>query len=185
MEHNQRIALVDHELAAPPTYTTAYAKSLEDVCLKYSGTTASACWTEMAEVYAKTFGYDAEKVYTHCYARADQKNAQSCYAKGQTILSTDPRNLSVTQLTDICKFYKNEYGMKGCLGNIISSLMYYSPKFTERGLTLCQNITKYQEWCVTELGKKLSQRVASPRERETYCQSAQSEEYKKLCAETQ
>jgi len=183
MEHNQRIALADHGLKELPTYTPAYAKSLEDVCLRYSGIQASACWTEMAEVYAKTFGYNAKIIYDHCYGQKDDRYAENCYGKGQTVLSTFPMNLTTEQLTDICKFYENESGTKNCIHNVLTSLMYYSPKFTERGLTLCQNIPNYQDWCVTELGNKLKSFVPSLEERLVFCQSAGSEKYKNLCAQ--
>lgn len=182
MEHNQKIALVDHELASAPVYSPAYAKSLEDVCQKYSDIAANACYTELAEVYAKTFGYDAEQIYKHCYKTDNKQYAQGCYSKGGTVLSTYPLPLTPKQLTDICKFYKTEGEYKNCLDNILASLMYYSPKFTERGLTLCQNIPKYGDWCVERLGNRLSQFVSSPEERLTFCQSAENEKYKNLCA---
>lgn len=182
MEHNQKIALTDHGLAPAPVYTPTYAQSLEEVCFKYSGIQASACATELAEVYAKTFGYTAQAIHDHCYVEASKQYAENCYSKGQTILSTYPMDLTAKQLTDICKFYKNEGESKGCLNNVLASLMYYSPKFTERGLLLCQNIGNYKDWCVTELGNKLSQLVSSSEERLTFCQSAESEKYKNLCA---
>ncbi len=180
MEHNQKIALTDHGLLPAPVYSPSYAKSLEDVCLKYSGIAASACYTELAEVYAKTFGYNADVIYKHCNENKDYM--QNCYGKGQTILSTYPMDLTAKQLTDICKFYKDEGRFKSCLDNILSSLMYYSPKFTGRGLVLCQNIPNYRDWCVTELGNKLAQFVPSLEERLVFCQSAENEKYKNLCA---
>ena len=181
MEHNQKIALDDHKLASLPDYTPEYAKSLQDVCLSQNGIAGSACWTEMAEVYAKTFGYNADKIYSHCLA--GKEYSQSCYGKGQTILSTYPLELSPKELTDICKFYPTENGAKGCMSNVISSLMYYSPKFTSRGLTMCENISKYGEWCAKELGQKLALMVPSVDDRRLFCQSAKDEKYKNLCVQ--
>ena len=180
MEHNQKIALTDHQLASAPVYTPEYAKSLENDCVPQTGTAASACWTEMAEVYAKTFGYNADIVYDHCLA--GKQFSQSCYSKGQTILATYPMDLTPTQITDICKFYKTENGTKGCINNVIDSFMYYSPKFTSRGLTLCENIPQYGDWCVETLGKRLLSIVPSVADRQLYCQTATSDKYKNLCA---
>lgn len=182
MEHNQKIALTDHGLAPAPTYTPEYAKSLEDVCKKYSGIQAGACHTELAEVYAKTFGYDAQAIYSNCYKTPNKELAQNCYFKGQTVLSTYPMDLTAKQLTDICKFYKDEAGAKSCLSNVISSLMYYSPKFTARGLLLCESIPAHNDWCVTELGNKLASIVPSPAERLAFCESAKNEKSRNLCA---
>lgn len=184
MEHNQKIALEDHGLAKLPTYTPEYAKSLEDVCLKYSGPQAGACATELAEVYAKTFGYNADVIYEHCHAKKNRSYGGNCYGKGETILSTYPMDLNAKQMTDICKFFeKEEMGYKICIQNILASLMYYSPKFTERGLLLCQNIPNYKDWCVEELGKKLKNLVASKDDRTFFCKNAENKKYKDLCVQ--
>lgn len=184
MEHNQRIALEDHGLAELPDYTPEYVDSLEKVCKKYSGIQAEACWTEMAEIYAKTFGYNADVIYNHCYAQGDIRYAKNCYGKGQTVLSTYPLDMTTKQLTDICKFYnKDEYGNKNCIHNVIHSLLYYSPKYTSRGMIFCQNIPKYNDWCVAQLGERLRQIVPSLEERLSLCVDAKDKNYRNICAQ--
>ncbi len=181
MEHNQRIALNDHSLMPLPAYTPEYAKDLEKICQKYTGVPSKACWTEMAEVYAKTFGYDAKTIYNKCYKTANADDAQSCYFKGVVVLATYPYNVTQKKLTDICRVYSDESTYKSCTENLISSLMHYSPKFTSRGILLCSNINKYKEWCFNELGNQLSHFVLSADERLVLCSTA-PENYKNLCA---
>ena len=180
MEHNQRIALVDHGLLPAPTYTPEYAKQLEQGCSSYNGVQGLACWTEMAEVYAKTFGYDAKKIYDNCEHAKDFEQAESCYFKGVVILATYPLELNKQQLVEICSFYKDEATYQSCLTYFISSLMHYSVKFTDRGIELCQNISSYNQWCFEELGRQLAQSAPSAEQRTELCQTAEPK-YRNSC----
>jgi hypothetical protein len=182
MEHNQRIALNDHQLADLPTYTPDYAASLQKVCDKYEGVQSVACWTEMAEVYAKTFGYEAELIYDKCNAAPSKESAERCYFKGVVLLATYPYNVTKDKLVSICQFYyDDEQTFMTCGNNLISSLLHYSPKFTDRGVDFCSGISKYNDWCFRELGNQLNQFVSSPADRLVFCSSA-DEKYKNLCA---
>ena len=181
MEHNQKIALEDHGLYPLPNYTPAYAKELENVCLKYKNIEAAACWTEMAEVYAKTFGYNAKTIFDKCYALALNTNdKRSCYFKGVVILATYPYNVTKDKLVDICKFYNKDNEYKSCTTNLISSLLHYSPKYTSRGIDLCSSIKRNNEWCFGELGNQLSTFVPIIEERQSLCAST-PENYRRLC----
>lgn len=179
MEHNQKIALEDHGMASLPTYTPQYATELENTCLKFKGQESTACWTEMAEVYAKTFGYNAKIIHDKCYI-GPTEGARSCYFKAAVALATYPYNVSAKDLTDICVFYKDQKNYEACTHAIISALLYYSPKYTSRGIALCSNSFGKEKWCFTHLGEELSKFVADIKERENLCASS-PEEYKNLC----
>lgn len=179
MEHNQKIALEDHGMAKLPEYTPEYSKELEKTCLKFQGQASTACWTEMAEVYAKTFGYNAKIIHDHCYT-APSGEAKSCYLKAAVALATYPYDVTAPKLTDICVFYKEEKAYQECAHAIISSLLYYSPKFTSRGIALCANSEGNEKWCFNHLGQELSKFVTDIKERENLCVDS-PEEYKRLC----
>jgi len=187
MEDHQKLALAEHGITPLPAMTESYATKLGDDCLFYEGSIASACWTEMAEIYAKVFNYEPNSVYRNCYNNAPTPSLrESCYAKGVVVLGTYPLELSAETLASICKPYLGEEGMlKGCISNFISSLMYYSPKFTSRGVQLCSLISEAssREWCFGELGRQLKNFVASPAERETLCEKT-PKPYKQMCSNT-
>jgi len=184
MEDHQKIALTEHNILPAPEYTPAYAKSLEKSCGRYQGDKNIACWVEMAEVYAKTYGYDAKTIYNQCNDNASTDSArQSCYSKGIVILATFPYDVSAKQLTAICEPFALQGGkFEGCASQLISSLMYYSAKFTTRGITFCAGApSEHKRPCFRELGRQLASLVPSREERVTLCESA-PEEVKGLCA---
>lgn len=183
MEYHQKITLEDHGMAPLPNYTPEYAGSLEKNCTKYKGQAGSACWTEMAEVYAKTYGYQANEIYNHCYnSLANPNERRSCYFKGVTLQSTYPYNVSTEKLVAICAFYKNNNDYQACTRNLISSLLYYTPKYTIRGIDLCSNINQDRHWCFMELGSQLKKFVPDAEERKMYCSPTKALNFRELCA---
>lgn len=181
MEHHQRIALDDHGLADLPNYTPEYAGSLAKNCLNYNGQTSSACWTEMAEVYAKTFGYSAKALYDKCYnTGASPRDGRSCYNKAIVLQASYPYNVTTEKLVAICEFYKNKNDYEQCTSSVISSLLYYSPKFIHRGIALCSNITRDQNICFKEIGRQLKNFVPLAEERGKLC-LVENETHKNLC----
>lgn len=184
MEHNQKIALADHGITELPQYTPEYAKKQAGVCVKYKGPAGSACATEMAEVYAKTFGYEAETLYNKCKEGLLEDAYKNCYSKAVTVLSTYPYERTTKQLTDICKYYETESEYKGCVNNLLESLLSYSPKFTDRGLAFCENIENHGDFCLLTLGKKLEHKIQNPEERVFYCKNAKNIKNRKICSQT-
>lgn len=184
MEDHQKLALAEHKIFPAPEYTAAYAKSLEKGCGRYQDEKNLACWVEMAEVYAKTYGYDAQTIYKQCNENAPTDAArQSCYSKGIVILATFPYDVSAKKLTEICEPFAGQRDkFQGCASQLISSLMYYSAKFTTRGISFCASAAgEHKRPCFQELGNQLKMLVKSSAERETLCDTA-PEEFKELCA---
>ena len=172
MEDHQKLSLADHGLAQLPNYTPDYLNSLEKQCLGQSGTQASACWTEIAEVVAKTYGYnDPQVIYKECYKAQNLDDQQNCYLKGVVVLSIYEGYDTAPKLLSICANYQgSEYMYNRCTAYIVSSLMHYSDKYIDRGITLCSNInTADRQQCFGELVQQLHQ-VAAASELPGLCQ---------------
>ncbi len=182
MEDHQKLALAEHEVAPLPRYTPEYAAELEAGCNAYDGERGNACWTEMAEVYAKVWNYDAQEIQAGCGRAPNDAARRACMGKGGVILITYPLERTPQQLTMICAPDANDpVHYRSCTSGLISALMYYSPKFTSRGIALCANIpAEHREWCFTDLGNQLSRIVPNAAERAEYCASA-SDEYRPRC----
>lgn len=183
MEDHQKNIMVDHGLVKAPVMNVAYADSLRRACNSYSGLIASACWVEMAEIFAKTYDYDQKKVYENCYTAPEEGERRQCYLKGIVILSTYPTYDTAEELTGICGSYSNvntEYGV--CVHFIISALMHYSSHFVDRGIMVCSSIKEsFRESCFKDLGDQLKINVQLLSDRERLCKDAQ-DSYKKFCS---
>lgn len=188
MEDHQKLALVEHGFSSDPILGDAYVERMEKNCLKYQGQLSDACWTEMAEMYAKTYGYEPKVIYDRCYNHAPTDSArQSCYFKGIVVVGTYPLEPSSKKLLGICAPYeyeKNQGQYQSCASALFAALFYYSPKFVSRGINFCARVPQsLREWCFGELGRQLAQFVASPTERTALCQET-PEPYKKMCSNT-
>jgi hypothetical protein len=182
MEDHQKLALSEHEIAPLPSYTPAYLQLIEKQCSQYSGTQSNACWTEIAEIVAKVYGYsDPQKIYQECYKASTDHDKQACYLKGVVILSIYVGYDTPEKLLSICSNYKNTNELYSqCNSYIISALMHYSVKYTDRGITLCSSIDpSYTHWCFAILGQQLKP-LAPLDEREKLCLNAPAD-YKESC----
>jgi hypothetical protein len=181
MEDHQKLALAEHQIVPEPQYTPQYLEALENNCQKYGDVAANACWTEIAEVAAKTYSYDPAKIYESCMKAKSPSSQNACYYKGGTVVVTYPIEPELPKLLSICKYYENnESQYQACTNNMISSLMYYSPKYTSRAIKICSQVASPQDWCFKQVGSYLAQFVKSKEERSVLCQTS-PKEYKPLC----
>jgi len=182
MEDHQKLALAEHEVAELPKYTPEYAAELEAGCNAYDGERRRACWTEMAEIYAKVWNYEAEKIHAGCLRAPDDGSRRMCEGKAGVILITYPLERTPQQLTAACApDEKNADQYRSCTSALISALMYYSPKFTSRGVLLCSSIPEeHRDWCFGDLGRQLANIVPDAAARAEYCASAEGNE-RQLC----
>jgi hypothetical protein len=158
MEIHQRLTLFDHGLSKLPDQTNEYLVSLEKRCNSYSDfLMGKACWLEMAEMYAHVFRYNPKIIHDRCSAAPKKEYSDICNQKGGTVLATYFNYDTPEKLTVICSFYRgDDTAYNFCTDNVLSSLMYTSPKFIYRGLTLCSSIDqKYQSRCYMTLAGKL------------------------------
>jgi len=153
--------------------------------LLYQGEEGQACWTEMAEMYAKLYHYDPKMVYENCYSADKEENKRSCYLKGVIVISIYTGFDSPQKLISLCRPYdgKDEYMYKTCTSFILSGFMYYSTNYINRAITLCSALdSNRQKWCFKELGDKLKTIIPISIEREKICKDLPAE-YKYLCIE--
>lgn len=183
MEDHQKNIIVDHGLAKTPEFTDKYAQGLAQRCDSFDGVKSSACWTEMAEIFAKASSYNQERVFEGCAKAEIEGNRVHCYLKGVVVLVTYPIYDSLDKIKGICDPYEADKGLFGaCLNFAISALMNYSIKFADRGVFLCSNISEeFKKDCFKNLGEQLKMKAASLEEREALCKDAQ-DTHKKLCA---
>lgn len=183
MEDHQKLALADHGIAQLPVYNNDYGETLIKQCIDHRGTAATACWQELAEIFAKISDYQQKYIYDNCM-RADEASSQlNCYLKGVAVMVTHPYKYNSTdELVTVCQpFSGDQKRYDSCLNYIIAALMNYSPKFTERGIKLCSNIEEGERNnCFRELGAQLKTLVPSVTERASFCQGTPNE-YLALC----
>lgn len=157
MEDHQKLILADHGMAELPVLDKAYISKLEAKCMESSGPMGQACWTEMAEIYAHAYGYKPDIIFTNCKKAQTDTYAQECYFKGVVAMSIYPGFDTEEPLTALCNFYSYDGKLYDrCNQHLLSSLIYNSPKFTSRGVTLCTNVvSNYRHLCFTHLANRL------------------------------
>ena len=183
MEDTVPLALVEHGIRPklPDRRSPKYVKEREEVCLNYAGDRATACWTDMGGHY-QVFYNNPRKVYDACFKAPSQEQGTACFLRAVVLFAISAEYSSPDKLLSICKPALDTDLYQVCIERVLSSLIYNSPKFTERGLLLCQNIPNNRDWCMRQLGKNLSEIVVFPEERLSLCQSAENEKYRNLCA---
>lgn len=182
MEDSFKPMLVDHGLAQTPVRDETRMIKQQTRCLKYSGKEGESCWTDLAEIFEEFYNDDAEKVYKKCHEAPYEAAARACYFKAATLMSVSHNFNTTQQLTSTCTmFIEKEEDYRQCTSSMISGLMYYSAKFTDRGLLLCNNVPdKFKDYCFTDLGQKLTWSVPERDQREQYCKEA-NPKYHNLC----
>lgn len=182
MEDSFKLALAEHGFAELPVRDVERMNKQRERCLKYDGTPAVACWTDMAEIFVEFYNYEPTKAYELCNQAPFTDARNHCYLKAVILMAVSPNFDTQEELLKACSFYKENGKLyTHCTSFIISSLMHYSPKFADRGITLCSHIDDvYKEFCFKELGEKLKMNVSDRQEREHLCSNA-PQVYKPLC----
>lgn len=182
MEDHQKLILSDHGIMPIPPMTPEYVQGLVKKCNEYDGIMGSACWTEMAEIYAHTYGYQPDIIFKGCSNAKSAQFAKNCYLKGVIAMSTYYTFNTPETLVSLCSYYgKDPNTYAECTYNLLSSLMYYSPKFAPRGIMLCLNIQEqYQPQCYGYLSERLKTLVVNRSERSQLC-STMPDVYKAAC----
>jgi len=146
-------------------------------CFNYSHTEGRACWTDLAEIFVEYNNYEPAPAYKECYSAPTKPEGDACYFKAVILMAVSPAYDQPGKMVAPCKFFQDEEAKYNhCVNFMISSLMYYSPKFANRGIELCANIPKKsQAGCFEELGQLLKQRVSAVADREDLCRGTPAE----------
>jgi hypothetical protein len=183
MEDHQKFMMAEHGIAPEPTYNEAYLKQMEKQCLSYTGDIAAGCWTEMAEMYDHVRGMKPKAVYDGCMHAQTQELAHYCYNKGVVSMGVRGDIFKTPEsLLAICSFYLNNQSLyRGCLGTLISTNIYNSPKTTDRVVQACSLAdSSYANFCFSLLGVRLKETLANKNMRTSFC-SKLPEEYIAAC----
>jgi hypothetical protein len=170
MEDHQKVILSQHNMFPLPTLDEAYFNKIEGVCLTKTGIIGKACWTEMAEMYAHAYGYIPDIIFKNCSKAQTDEFDRDCYSKGVIAMAIYPGFDTTEKLKSLCSFYKEATVYDSCTQTLLSSLIYNSPKFTTRGVTLCSSFTStYTEQCFKYLGTRLHSVIPERDLRSPYC----------------
>lgn len=172
MEDSFKFALVDHGFAQAVVRDEPRMITQTNRCYKYDGTAGIACWKDLAEIFAEFYNYDPQKTYESCNQAPTQEERKQCYLKGVILMAVSPQFSTSDKLLAACQpFADDNTAYTHCIDFIISSLMYYSPKFADRGKVLCSAVDQeYQSYCFKDLGEKLKMNVTERGDRQRLCE---------------
>ncbi|MEX2028137.1 MAG: hypothetical protein WD988_01390, partial [Candidatus Curtissbacteria bacterium] len=187
MEESFKTILADHGLAEIPVRDKARMERQTQRCMRFSDIAGQACWIDMAEIFQEYYNNDAKTVYESCNMAPEQQAKTHCYLKAAILMAIAPNLNSKDRLVTVCAPYEQDNNKdlyKKCTNFMISALMHYSSKYTDRGVALCSNISdEFREYCFRDLGEQLKSSVPSTSERLNLCSGTPSK-YLKLCAQS-
>ncbi|MBP9782756.1 MAG: hypothetical protein KBC50_03445 [Candidatus Pacebacteria bacterium] len=171
MEDHQKLILAEHGMFPLPKLDKDYFNKIEGFCLKTEGVMAKACWTEMAEMYAHAYGYVPDIIFKNCSKAQTSEFDRDCYSKGVIAMAVYPGFDTPSKLTSLCAYYLQDMKLyDSCTQVLISSLIYNSPKFTPRGVTLCSSVpSSYANTCFNLVNDRLRAVVTNKKDRAQYC----------------
>lgn len=183
MEDSYHFSLADHGLASVPAHDAAFIEKQKLRCLRFNGIAARACWMDMAELYIEDSGYDIIKTYNLCQAPPEAEAKKECHFKAAVLAVISPDYDDPNKLKNACGMLKTQDDrFEQCSSIIVSSLLYYTPKFTGRANTICSQMEKtdMRGRCYSQLGRELALSTKTPALREPYCQIVPAE-YREMC----
>lgn len=182
MEDHQKLILSEHGMFPLPKLDEEYFDKIEGFCLKTEGIMAKACWTEMAEMYAHAYGYTPDIIFKNCSKAQTDEFDRDCYSKGVIAMAIYPGFDTPKKLTSLCAYYiKNQTLYNSCSEVLLSSLIYNSPKFTSRGISLCSSVPQYYaQQCFEKLGQRLKDTIPNKNSRSQFCELI-PETYRSKC----
>lgn len=184
MEDSFPLALVEHGLRRelPNRQNPEFTKTQEKRCRGFEGDLAVACWTDMGENYGVLYD-DPQKVYDACFGAPNRSERTECFLKAAGLFAIHPAYSTDHKLVGICApGIHNDDLYKNCIGRMISSVLYYSPNFSERAAKLCSSVgEKGREECFSQVKKQIEM-IASQAggDKAEFCKSL-SDDHKDLC----
>lgn len=184
MEDAYPIALVEHKIRdrLPNRHNPEITNKQTETCLKYQGDRAVACWITISENFV-IFYSDPQKVYDECNKAPFATAGKECFLKAAVIFAAGPNYATAEKLVSVCSPVKDSQDLyRQCVTKMVSSLLYRSPKFTQRAVLLCNNIDySYRDFCFAEIKKKINKIVQEfGVDKKQFCQKLSSE-YGHLC----
>lgn len=184
MEDHQKLMLSDHGIQPRPEFNEEYIDALEEKCRVYDKDKiiGRACWTEMAEIYIRVYGYSIEKVYQNCQAAKEAEFIRACYLKGVIALSVAPTFSTPDVLATLCKYYaKGTENYAQCTNDLISANLFNSFKSVKKVTAFCaKEEEKYRGRCYQTIADRLKQLVSKESERAIHCREL-PEQYQSRC----
>lgn len=153
MEDHQKLMLAEHGISPSVVLNKEYIASMEKECNTHTGLAGMACWKEMAEMYAHTYGYDPKIIYEGCLRAPNEESKNECYFKGVEVMAPYTYGFDTKEkLLLICSFYENKAHYSDCTSRIMLGIVFNSFKLVPRGVTLCKNVNpQYKEQCFDSL----------------------------------
>jgi len=186
MEDSFKTMLTEHGFSELPVRNYERMVKQKERCLKFAGKAGVACWTDLAEIFDEFYNNDPQRVYESCISAPQKDERLQCYMKGVILMAVSDNFGSRESLVSACShFDDNDSLHEGCTKTLLSSLMHYSVKFTDRAITYCGNIEdKFKESCFGEFGVLLKEVAGMGNNLEKYCAGV-PEQYRKICASGQ
>lgn len=130
--------LMAHELIkVKPRWNIDLARSTEEVCSKYDGLAAQACWKEISYVYFAIRNSEPLGLYAECQRAPTKEMADGCYIYGAGNMVTGS-NFKQENLITLChQFAETDPMFPRCMDQTIGSMLTSTSSNLDKALTIC------------------------------------------------
>jgi hypothetical protein len=153
MENLTSENLIAHGLRTnPPLWNLEYMKEIENLCRKYTGLLAKACWKEIAHLYVTVNRDDPLKIYSACKTSQNKEFIDECYLYSVGIM-TNNSSFNEADLLNVChQFAESDPIFGKCMWGMIDAMLMSSPNSTNRPISLCnRTFSTYKQKCFEEI----------------------------------
>ena len=157
MENTNRANLSEHGIAERRSWDTDFIAEQEDLCLKYSGKVASACFVTLADMYASVYEGNQERLYSLCQQAPATTDKKQCYlqAAGFSNFLSISRGKNNKNIFEFCEATEGEKDYNRCVTFLVGYLQRSLPNVTSLLTINCQLLSDTpRKVCLTELEKR-------------------------------
>jgi len=174
MENITRDSLVEHGIKDHIVFDMQSAQEIEKTCSNFTGVSETACWSQLAHIYAPVSNYAPPATYKLCARASSEYNQEQCYLHSFIFLLTYPK-LNNNELRTICDPFLKKENLGKCLYWAVHAMLFNSSKLETRAISFCKNIDKSLSTnCYETLGRQLSN-FFTTEEQEILCSSVPSD----------
>lgn len=153
MEEFIRDGLSDHGIKSKIVFNEENTKKEEQICRKYEGEVAKACWREIVTMYRALAKNTPAQVFKYCSNSNNNIYQDECYSYGLYLMITSS-NLADTTLDQLCLPLKErEESYKYCIKMQIIALAD-SDLNRNKASSICSNTEKFQTYCNETLNER-------------------------------
>jgi len=138
MENITKSSLVAHGLSTGASITKDSALTHEELCRRFKGIAAKACWREAAHNYLTLTSNNLEQSGKLCNVAKESEYIDACALHVSALLAPTPE-ITTGELGSLCSFFgESKEKFRNCISEVTMSLVATSANFVGKADLFCE-----------------------------------------------